>query len=743
MSGRPLPAVPDRAVPSYPSSPFARSLPDWTRDVVDPRDAHLQWGKSRDVAWDAVLDGHLSANTFLLKSALTRKADLARTLARHRESAGPDAPAVRATPETIVIDPFDDDLSDAEEEKDEKDATGPGPGPRRVGIPADAASRGGRWALKASDANRGENIVFLDAKSPADIARAERAMRANGDTSSAAWVLQRYVEPPMLRLGVYKFHLRAHVLAVGDLDAWVHDDIVALCAAAPYRGASTADTRAHATNLCARKRREKKETAETKEAAREREAEAVATLEELCASVPLPTSSDGSTPTTPETFATRIRSAIREVAADLFLAARGRAGGALGFFPTAGCFELFGLDFLLDEKGDARLLEVNSDPSLAVFGERLKDTCARTIADILDVALPEVRRARGFRKDDVDETTAETTRRGGFELVARTPPRFEGDVDGAVGRRKLAALVSVAGAIARGEPRGDESSNGKPRRRRVAFALGDSRGAVGARRALERAGWRVESAVRDAPECAFQWAPHGSIRWDRVMEETGGEMTNGFATKVAFATTANHHFARAGLTRKGADFFAEELEKRSGSESGWRRARVFALVAGAKPRVELRRGSLVGLSAEEAEEARPAVADAVVRAVDVAKAKSGFLPFRNCFEVYATTLDVRRKSDGKWEARATRFEDAFESPSCFVAARGTEEDSESESAAAEDAEEDSESDSALAEDAEEDSESDSALAEDAVVTALECFYPGEFEPSAETRATRGFEVVRA
>ena len=268
------------------------------------------------------MDGHLSANTFLLKSALTRKADLARTLARHRESAGPDAPAVRATPETIVIDPFDDDLSDAEEEKDEKDSTGPGPGPRRVGIPADAASRGGRWALKASDANRGENIVFLDAESPADIARAERAMRANGDTSSAAWVLQRYVEPPMLRLGVYKFHLRAHVLAVGDLDAWVHDDIVALCAAAPYHGASTADTRAHATNLCARKRREKKETAETKEAAREGEAEAVATLEELCASVPLPTSSDGSTPTTPETFATRIRYAIREVSADPFLAAR-------------------------------------------------------------------------------------------------------------------------------------------------------------------------------------------------------------------------------------------------------------------------------------------------------------------------------------------------------------------------------------------------------------------------------------
>jgi hypothetical protein len=338
-----------------------------------------------------------------------------------------------------------------------------------------------------------------------------------------------------------------------------------------------------------------------------------------------------------------------------------------------------------------------------VFGERLKERCARMLADVLDVALPEVRRARG---GDVD-ADAETTRRGGFARVARLPPRFAGDVDGAVGRRKLAALVSVAGAIARGDgAEGDVGTDGKPRRRRVAFALGGSKGAVGARRALERAGWRVESSARDAPECAFQWAPHGSIRWDRVMEET----RETFATTDAFATTANHHFARAGLTRRGAK---DAEDERSRSESGWRRARAFALVAGAKPRVELRRGSLAGLSAEEAEEARPAVADAVVRALDAAKANSGFLPFRNCFEVYATTLDVRRGLDGTWEARAARFEDTFGSPSGGVDAATVEE-----------------------------SEADSALAEDAVVAALEFFFPDEARPT-ETSATRGFEVVRA
>ena len=380
-------------------------------------------------------------------------------------------------------------------------------------------------------------------------------MRANGDTSSAAWVLQRYVEPPMLRLGAYKFHLRAHVLAVGDLDAWVHDDIVALCAAAPYRGASTADTRAHATNLCARKRREKKETAETKEAAREREEGGCRDARGAVRVRP--------SPDVERRFDAHHPGDVRD--ANPFRDTRGGCGsvsrraGTRGrrarILPDGGVFRTlrFGFPTRRKRRRASPRGQLRSEPR-GVRGETQGHVRANDRGYPRRRALPEVRRARGFRKDDVDETTAETTRRGGFELVARTPPRFEGDVDGAVGRRKLAALVSVAGAIARGEPRGDESSNGKPRRRRVAFALGGSRGAVGARRALERAGWRVESAVRDAPECAFQWAPHGSIRWDRVMEETGGEMTNGFATKEAFATTANHHFAR-GSHQKGRRLF--------------------------------------------------------------------------------------------------------------------------------------------------------------------------------------------
>jgi hypothetical protein len=42
----------------------------------------------------------------------------------------------------------------------------------------------------------------------------------------------------------------------------------------------------------------------------------------------------------------------------VFTAARSRAAAAVGFFPLANAFEVYGLDFLLDEDGAAWLLEV-------------------------------------------------------------------------------------------------------------------------------------------------------------------------------------------------------------------------------------------------------------------------------------------------------------------------------------------------------------------------------------------------
>ncbi len=48
------------------------------------------------------------------------------------------------------------------------------------------------------------------------------------------WVLQQYISNPMTIQGGRKFHLRAYVVAVGSLDLFVFDDLLAHVAARPY-----------------------------------------------------------------------------------------------------------------------------------------------------------------------------------------------------------------------------------------------------------------------------------------------------------------------------------------------------------------------------------------------------------------------------------------------------------------------------------------------------------------------------
>ena len=129
----------------------------------DPRDARLQWAKGRDISWDGVLDGTSAANRFLLVTALTRKADLATTLSRHKDAVGENnAPAYASMPETFVIDPEDSDEEDEEEgHGDFRDSrTDRESALRDKTVPRAVRRRGGEWALKASESNGGDDIVF-------------------------------------------------------------------------------------------------------------------------------------------------------------------------------------------------------------------------------------------------------------------------------------------------------------------------------------------------------------------------------------------------------------------------------------------------------------------------------------------------------------------------------------------------------------------------------------------------------
>ena len=662
--------------------------------MENPRHAHLQWAKGRDIDWDSVLDGTSAANRFLLVTALTRKADLARTV-KALES--------RSFPETFVVDPEDSTDEDEDDIGGDLDETRDASKRKPLRVPRAVRALAGAWALKASESNCGDDIVFFDAGDAGDVRRAETFMNASRDRSCAAnapWVVQRYVDSVPIKSEsgkAYKFHLRAHALVVGDARAYAHDDVVGLVASSPVRAGAPAWTNleAHATNHKVRWKREGRET-DMKRETRDCEdppPRSHLSLEDACLATGFsPGSADSNENVSLR--AERLRDRVRAVVAETLAAARETK---TGFRPIdGGSFELFGFDFLVDqETGAPRLLEVNADPNMAVFGEGGESRCASMLRDALSIVLPPIEkknRARDLdpvRREDEEETYP--SRVGGFVKVWSAFSRAP--VASSENRRRVQRLVSLTAGLAFRVAAIDDPT------RRACVPFG-SPGGEGAIAALRRAGgWHIERDHR-APMCAFQWAPHRLVRWDRIMDWREGSDEK---KKIV----ANHHYARGCLFRpadlsRALDAFVprtpETVENRfrglrpsipTPSASGKTRrslVRAVAFVAGPRTnlRVAVRRemdgfenvvvggggggggggGDADALGANDASSASffAAVAEAVKRAFEAAASAKNkpFLPFANCFETYVVTALVETRDGSAYRARAVRVRDAFE-----------------------------------------------------------------------------------
>jgi len=157
------------------------------------------------------------------------------------------------------------------------------------------------------------------------------------------FVAQPYIHPPLLLpSNPRKFHIRTYVLASGSLKVHVYRPMLALFSANPYMPpySSTTDLSAHLTNTCLQ-----------------------------------PTTLDGSVQAfwslpLPASQLEAIFAQICETSGEIFEAA---AKGMMVHFQTLpNAFEVFGLDFLVDEAGTAWLLEVNAFPDFRQTGEELK-----------------------------------------------------------------------------------------------------------------------------------------------------------------------------------------------------------------------------------------------------------------------------------------------------------------------------------------------------------------------------------
>ncbi|KAK4119313.1 sure-like protein [Parathielavia appendiculata] len=244
------------------------------------------------------------------------------------------------------------------------------------------------WILKPSMSDRGQGIRLFstmeqlqeifdgwEVESDEEEEDDDNSERADGDDSQDGsantktdnqpimtshlrhFVAQPYIHPPLLlpERNNHKFHIRVYVLCVGSLKVYVYRDMLALFAAKPYQAPGVSDLDdidldAHLTNTCLQTSQDTASSSNTDVLARD--------LVHRFWSLPLA-----------QDQAASIFSQICDVTGELFEAAA--RGMTIHFQPLPHAFEVYGLDFLVDAKGIAWLLEVNAFPDFKQTGEGL------------------------------------------------------------------------------------------------------------------------------------------------------------------------------------------------------------------------------------------------------------------------------------------------------------------------------------------------------------------------------------
>lgn len=356
-------------------------------ELPSPTSKLLQWRQYESIDFDRMM-GHPStsmANSYVIRKALIRKHYLSTTvshwLSKHPESMLKDHVTPSVEFEVDYAEFLDDALVEAWELK-ESWARNDALGANTVGKEW--------WILKPGMSDRGQGIrlfsseeelqaIFEEWDPPSDDEDdaasngGEDAVENDGVMASQLrhFIAQPYVHPPLLMPAPHpsegrKFHIRTYVLAVGALKVYVYKPMLALFAGGTYAGPSESDDpneslASHLTNTCLQ--------------SGEREG-SVHAFWSLPAQLPGISSTD---------WKENVYQQICSMTGEVFEAAA--RSMSIHFQPLPNAFEIFGLDFMVDAKGTAWLLEVNAFPDFAQTGDELQDIVSGLFEDVAKVAI--------------------------------------------------------------------------------------------------------------------------------------------------------------------------------------------------------------------------------------------------------------------------------------------------------------------------------------------------------------------
>eukprot|EP00935_MAST-01C_sp_MAST-1C-sp1_P000091 g91.t1 len=194
------------------------------------------------------------------------------------------------------------------------------------------------WVLKFPDSSNAFGMKFF-----------QRAEDVQDDfEDSEPRVIQRYL--PSLLLQDRKFHLRALVLVVGDLEVLLYDELRVLIASEPLDMQDLDNEFMHITNR----------------SHNQKHPDYCEKTQNLRLILPAPGMPGGgeADPTLAALDPARIATQMADMLAFTFKRLR---SNRRHFFALPNCYELFGLDFMLDEDSRLWLLEANPDPSMGMY----------------------------------------------------------------------------------------------------------------------------------------------------------------------------------------------------------------------------------------------------------------------------------------------------------------------------------------------------------------------------------------
>ena len=372
---------------------LSRRSDKWDITYDDPTSCVAWIDEYETLDWSSILSPpYRIASSFCVRKGLGRKAVMATLLEAHVLRCGSlCALSGHALPHTIVIDTFAA-IHARPKWLDFKSALA-----EALSEADDALSTGGQWILKPSMTNKGAGIALV--KNSIELRDALEEAEDAG-----TFVLQRYLSNPFLinpssigggggSGGGNKFHIRVYVLAIGALEVHVFKEALVLFAPRPYSNAPTSDVAAHLTNSCLG-----------------------ATAIEWNDDIHVRALSELPTLIGEDNNGLEItRKAFEQITRIIGHTFASLEGNVAAFLPAPACFELYGVDFLLDDVGNILLLEFNPSPDIKQTGTRLNNVIERMIAGLVSLVFDAPRMIQA----DVKKSVAEN-------YLRITPPSISG-----------------------------------------------------------------------------------------------------------------------------------------------------------------------------------------------------------------------------------------------------------------------------------------------------------------------------